>query len=199
MNKINYKLFPTLVSVYDGFLTHTQTSDILEVCKSIGTIEHSSLAGEAGSTYNSGKKNIIQMLADDDRFSFLLPELYNCIAEYEKEIGIKPLRLTNSWFNIQQRGSFLGRHVHPDSVISGALYINVDHESSRLVFDNPNVAINLFNKTSDNLTEFTFERFNFRPTIGSLFLFPSWLFHGSGEDQNKTTDRLVISFNTNYK
>ena len=47
-----------------------------------------------------------------------------------------------------------------------------------------------------SLTQYNFKYTSFTPRNGDLFIFPSWLTHGSYYQSNQTPDRMVISFNT---
>ena len=122
--------------------------------------------------------------------------LENKISEYSSTIGLRNQKISNSWFNIQQKGSVLKTHLHANSVLSGALYVNVDENSTKLYFNNPNNFIKYFEYYHDSLTDYNFEYFYISPNIGDLVIFPSWLEHGSNGDTNNTVDRTVLSFNT---
>jgi len=37
------------------------------------------------------------------------------------------------------------------------------------------------------------------PEPGLLLMWPSWLAHGSGDDTNMSTERIVVSFNTYFR
>ena len=119
-----------------------------------------------------------------------------CVENYASVLGTVQPTLTGSWFNIQHKGSVLARHLHWDlhtkSQISGALYINVEEGESSISFENPNpLAMVLNNKNNKN-----FQNIGFKPQIGDLMLFPSWLTHSIIEPI-KNDNRIVISFNVN--
>ena len=102
-----------------------------------------------------------------------------------KEIPIKNQRMAESWCTIQKKDSTLKWHKHPNSVLSGILYLKVDWNSSKLVFQNP--------------TSMEGEVKEIQPSPGLLLMWPSWLAHGSGEDKNMSTERVVVSFNTYFR
>ena len=86
--------------------------------------------------------------------------------------------------------------MHTRSLISAALYINVDEKSSPLFFYNPNSLTHFtYSLTSKTQSDFNFHHQSFQPKNGEMYIFPSWLLHGSNDEQNKTKDRTVISFN----
>ena len=99
-----------------------------------------------------------------------------------KEIPIKNQRMAESWCTIQKEGSTLKWHKHPNSVLSGIIYLKVDDDSSKLLFQNP--------------TSMEGEVCEIKPRPGLLLMWPSFLMHGSGDTINKSKERIIIAFNT---
>jgi uncharacterized protein (TIGR02466 family) len=190
MNK--YKLFPTLVCHEDNFLTKIDLKNVQSCIKKQTDLKpHIGLLKDSTSkTSYDGTSNFLS--------NTLLSKLKNKILDrskiYIEESGLScENKIGNSWFNVQNKGAVLMEHTHPFSIISGALYINVDKNSSPLVFHNPNPCV--YYMAHNKFKEFSFEWFRFYPKIGDLILFPSWLRHGSDNIENKTKNRTVLSFN----
>ena len=101
------------------------------------------------------------------------------------EVYIKNQRMQDSWCNIQGEDSTLDFHNHPNSVVSGVIFLKADENSSKLVFQNP--------------TSLTKEIHQITPTKGLMVMWPSYLRHGSGDSINKSKERIVLSFNTYWK
>ena len=119
------------------------------------------------------------------------------LNNYTQETGLAEQKICQSWFNIQNIGSQVIAHTHSGSNISGALYINVDGVQDSLCFQNPNPMVeSAWISHVQSLTQYNFKYTSFTPKNGDLFIFPSWLTHGSYYQSNKTPDRMVISFNT---
>ena len=67
------------------------------------------------------------------------------ILDFHKDIADKIInkvyvtnqRLADSWCNIQGKGSTLDFHIHPNSVVSGVIFLKADEKSSKVVFQNP--------------------------------------------------------------
>ena len=189
-----YKLFPTLVTRTKNLLTAQQCLDVFEYIKTLDMGNHEAI--------QNGKSTF-------DPKCFLLPNIEqnveSCkdicnvvvenIKEYISRTDFKIIEIANSWANIQNEDSVLQTHTHPLSTLSGALYVNVDKDSSKLFFDNPNPFLHVTNLGNVG-SEYTCRSFGFELEIGDLVLFPSWLLHGSGGQPNLTKDRCVISFNT---
>mgnify|MGYP003662664278 FL=1 len=185
MNIIKYSLFPTLVLYFSGFINSKECNKIFKLLKTKKLNGHSTLI--------NGKSSHI---TDLDILAETSLDLTIPIQEYSKQSKIKMNnKITNSWFNIQDKESVLKEHSHPNSLVSGAIFINVDLKSSKLYFYNPNPLVYYMPKANSG-SEYTQEWCSFRPKKGDLILFPSWLRHGAHYDKNFSNKRTVISFNT---
>jgi hypothetical protein len=96
---------------------------------------------------------------------------------------------------VQGKGGALASHVHPLSLISMVLYVNVDKDSNPLYFYNPNPYLEFTEFTSD--TKYGHSWYRFKPEMGEMILFPSWLKHGSDKELNQTDNRIIIGINAN--
>jgi hypothetical protein len=141
----NHKLFPTLVKQYDGFLTKQQCEDIVNYVKGDEKIQqyspHGAIKGGLGgisSHHKIGNKDrndeIQQIEKNVPNCEFLSVSLQDAIHQYTIESGYTHCKLTQSWINIQRKGSSLNEHTHPFSQLSGVLYLKCDEESNKLYF-----------------------------------------------------------------
>ena len=186
----NFNLFPTLVIQYANVISELERENIFNTLKKRSTNSHTSII-EGTSSYNmSENKDLVNIFALEER-------LQERLDNYTQETGIFDQKICQSWFNIQNVGSQLSEHCHAGSTLSGALYINVDGVQNSLCFQNPNPMIeSVWNAHVQSLTPYNFKYTLFTPKNGDLFIFPSWLTHGSYYQSNQTPDRMVISFNT---
>ena len=123
--------------------------------------------------------------------------MVNVIMEYASMLGVKMYctqDIVTSWVSIQNVGSVHKRHKHTGSQIAGVIYLNVDERSNHITFYNPNefpsfAPLSILNK-------YNLEKQTFKPELGTLYLFPAWLGHGSDDMINGTPDRTIFSFNT---
>jgi len=201
-----FNLFPTLIVLEKNIITRQQCESIAEYFEHRNYLfcEHNSLIGDSVSTHiftDSYNREIgSNFYALDEIISNLdgLSQLKNTInlicKEYSDKSGFNFSKITSSWINIQNKGSILESHTHPCSTISGALYINVDDNSSKIYFDNPNCFLDFTNIKKD--TTYSYKKYWISPKIGDLILFPSWIKHGSNSEINFTEKRMVLSFNT---
>jgi uncharacterized protein (TIGR02466 family) len=186
----NLNIFPVLIKYVENFLNIDECKNILKDFKNIKLTDHFLLKGNAKSSFfkedkilNKTNKNILNNL--------------NKISnEYAKELGLKEIIITNSWINVQNKNSSFDKHCHPGSVVSSALYLKIDDKSSPINFFNPNPYAYITPFVTPNETNFNY--LQFKPKIGDLILFPSWLMHSSENGINKSKERIVLSFNTGY-
>ena len=194
----NQVLFPTAVMHVEEFITNKQVYDIFSYILSVPEKEtpHTALTASSVSShdlynFNNYIHKITNNIPSCRNLEVQILEITNKLAE---AYGYSVNSISNSWYNIQSKDSRLNPHKHPSSLISGALYINVDKHSSKIYFENPNPFISFTN--SYNVTDFNHQSFHFTPGTGDLLIFPSWLTHHSGNDINGTDKRTVVSFNT---
>jgi uncharacterized protein (TIGR02466 family) len=190
VNDLN--LFPVLVRLVTDFLTEDQCGEIVSRMRSIRFGPHSALIGDAASSFHSEISESGFVIDEIEKYLSIKEKILHQTNVYARDFGTRPVGLGNSWINIQRRGSELGYHTHPLSVISGALYLKIDANGSRIRFRNPNPFLTVTDVL--NSTAYTSNTTYIRPIVGTLLLFPSWLQHGS--DENMSDERVVLSFNT---
>ncbi len=181
-------LFPTLVMRFSDVFSQDELDRIFNTLKGEEVGSHDAFVGTAVSSY-WWENNLVFRLNIQDK-------IQECIDEFTKRVHLcKEVSIKHSWFNIQDVGSSLKMHRHQHSLVSGALYINVDERSSPLCFENPNHLGVYENWNPGSLSKYNAEIFTIKPKSGEIVLFPSWLRHGSSMIENHTIDRTVISFN----
>lgn len=95
-------------------------------------------------------------------------------------------QVINYWAQTYSAGQSHGRHIHPNSVVSGAYYINAVN-SVPIEFHNPNVAALYSGDTHETISV---------PTqSGLLVMFPSWLPHEVPTSTEDNGIRQMVSFN----
>ncbi len=103
------------------------------------------------------------------------------------------LLLTQSWLTLSRKGESHHAHTHPNSVVSGVLYINLG----------PNDGIS-FHRNEDNVWHelvsaqdnyFNAKRYFVNTQVGDIVLFPSHVRHGVREVQ-ENIERVSLSFNS---
>tara|TARA_Y100001970_G_C13995846_1_gene730687 strand:- start:158 stop:763 length:606 start_codon:yes stop_codon:yes gene_type:complete len=180
-------LFPTPIGQVSDFITDDERLELIKFIKNTKHVEHGSIRGDGVSTFNNNSYGVSKNLKD---------RLEQQVNNYAQEYGVSPnLTLDNIWSNIQNVGSVLDEHYHANSIVSGALYLNVN-DSCYLTFHNPNPYIYFTEIVEHNPCNFEWQRYFVKN--GDLILFPSWLKHGHHDHVNTMDNRMVISFNTNF-
>ena len=185
-----YSLFPTPVIKFSNVIGEKERLSIFSQIKTFSTPSYPAIQGDGGSSFLTNSK----VLKDFGLEMTMLKKL----AEYCKTVGIAPVKITNSWYSIQQQGSKLLQHNHPGSILSAVLYINVDEHSNPLIFNTPDEVKGYTWWQCMNVTDYNVGYSSFTPENGDLFVFPGWLKHGSDNSLNNTKDRTIISFNTEF-
>jgi uncharacterized protein (TIGR02466 family) len=100
---------------------------------------------------------------------------------------------TQSWLSFTNQNEFHHSHNHPNSIVSGVLYINVDQSNDAIKFYQP------FPETL-YISPKNFNKYNSRSIIlpvknNLVILFPSYLQH-SVEQKKENNNRISLAFNT---
>lgn len=137
-----------------------------------------------------------------------LPELKKLKSELEKRVNEhfqfvwKPktdcsLYITQSWLNVTQAGQYHHKHEHPNSFVSGVLYIDADELNDRIQFFHGKGYQQLMVESS----EFTFLNSTswwLAVKTNDIMLFPSSLTH-MVTTKNGENNRTSLAFNTFLK
>jgi len=191
MNTNSFSLFPTLIHKVDNFLSASECATMFDYIQKLddGKKHNLILGGDSKSNFALGGDFISNVPVCLD----LKYKIQIATQNYASVSGFNFSKVENSWYSIQDVGSKLENHTHPLCTFSGVLYINVDEDSSPLCFFNPNQHI--YNTFCKSNTEYSFLWAKFQPKNGELYIFPSWLRHGSNDVANNTKNRTIISFN----
>lgn len=134
----------------------------------------------------------------DPAFSDLAKLLTRQAAELSRAAGFdlaRKLRLDSIWVNLLKNGGHHSAHIHPHSVLSGTLYVEVPKSSGAIRFEDPRLPLMMAappraQDAPEQLRGFV----TVQPRPGLLLMWESWLRHevlpGAGRGE-----RLSISFN----
>lgn len=131
-----------------------------------------------------------------DLVQILDPHVAAFAAAAEFDLGSKTLFLDSIWINVLEPGGFHASHIHPQSVISGTLYIAVPKGASAIKFEDPRLPMMMVAPPRKPRAHREHRAFvSAEPKPGSLLLWESWLRH---EVPMNTAEEERISISFNY-
>ena len=104
--------------------------------------------------------------------------------------------ITQSWLNYTDTGQYHHKHAHPNSWLSGCIYVNADKEKDKITFYNDQY--NRIVIPTDNFNPFNSSSWWFSVGTGDIVIFPSHLSH-MVEQTVSTDTRVSIAINTFLK
>lgn len=138
---------------------------------------------------------------DKSHHELFLDEILGEIKKFSIEIKCNfNLYIANYWININSPNSYNKSHCHPQSFLSGCLYIKVpDRNCGSIFFEHPSCDLiesymNYYHKYSDDYRDLFPVNWFYEPTEGQCLIFPAWLKHRVESNLSKE-DRISISFN----
>ena len=179
--KGGFSLFSIPIASFSNFITEEERVELFKTIKGFKHEPHDAIIGDGGSTHLKGI-NFLDVK--------IKKRIQIAIDKYIDECGWAPSQIDEIWTNIQNTGSILGEHSHPNCVVSGSLYINAKDE---IYFHNPNPYI--YYTQIKKFTDYSCEWYKIPVENCQLIIFPSWLRHGKNNVANTMDDRVVISFN----
>ena len=189
------------------FVTHLYETEIADaallsdLAYSIRTLSHDDNAGRRWSEEHlyqgyTSYASLNDLPKRDPVFADLAKLLTRQAAAFARELGwdTKP-KLDSLWVNLLKSGGQHSGHIHPHSIISGTLYVQVPAGSGAIRFEDPRLPLMMAAppRTKDAPEELQ-PFITIQPRPGLLLMWESWLRHevlpGTGRGE-----RLSVSFN----
>ena len=114
---------------------------------------------------------------------------------YKPKYDVKPY-ITQSWLNWTKPGEYHHTHEHPNSFVSGVLYIHADPAEDKIKFHAK--GYQQINLETDNYDVFNSRSWWFAVKTGGIVIFPSSLTHNV-EQVTAGETRISLAFNTFLK
>jgi uncharacterized protein (TIGR02466 family) len=175
--------------------------DLAELAHSIHSLAEDDSAGrrwakEHGYKGYTSYASLNDLPRRDPVFADLAKTLTRNAAAFARDLAweVKP-RLDSLWVNVLKPGGHHSAHIHPHSILSGTLYIDVPDGSGAIRFEDPRLPMMMAAPTrSPDAPEPLRPFVTVHPRPGQLLLWESWLRHevmpGTGR-----AERLSVSFN----
>ena len=150
------------------------------------------------STYNR--------LLDDPPFIDLKNFISNFVHRYTRKVfrTRQKIEMKQSWVNINNQGDSHPRHMHPNSYLSGVMFIKSALDSPSLLFENQfkpySMYVNIYDGSDPTLPQNEYYNCEIaaqgiEPVPGRILLFPSPSPHFVPRSDSKS-ERITLAFNT---
>jgi uncharacterized protein (TIGR02466 family) len=178
-------IFP--IPIYYNSITRNFTNKELDIISKLETHK------------NEGNLTSQNNFILDNKLKLLKKEILKHINFYFDNVllakDVKPY-ITQSWVNYTKLGQYHHKHTHPNSLVSGVLYINADEKNDAINFHKEkNNEIQIQTKESNF---FNSSNFILPVKTNDLVLFPSSLFH-SVHYKTGFNLRVSLAFNVYVK
>lgn len=119
-----------------------------------------------------------------------LQQYWNDVYDCEQSI-----KITNSWIAKSQPGESHHTHEHPNSIVSGVLYIKADEGAGdfKLIHSGPIYDRMEFNYDLRRYSPVNSRSWQFPVRTGDIIIFPSSCLHRTNVN---TTERIILGFNS---
>jgi uncharacterized protein (TIGR02466 family) len=179
-----FNLFPTALGIYN--LDRGFTDKELSFVKSQET------------TYNTGNTTSTNHLVlEDTELKDLRAFVQDSIQQYFETVYAPSqnvsLRITQSWCNYTEPQQFHHKHSHPNSFISGVLYLQANEQTDKIYFYKNDCS--QLKTPTENFNPYNSDSWWMEAKTGKMFIFPSHLTHMVETVQGNNT-RISLSFNT---
>jgi uncharacterized protein (TIGR02466 family) len=130
-------------------------------------------------------------------FDDLVTEVISTCFDVSNVLKLKIVGQIKYWANVNQYSHFNRQHIHPGCILSAVYYAKCSDNSGEIVFLNPpyNIMGYSWANSITDYNNYNSTEYKIFPEEGLLVVFPSWLEHYVGVNQDKSQDRISISFN----
>ena len=182
-------IFPTTIG---GFSDENIAKKVLPIAKKIlEEPSNNTNTWNYKTTYSKDCSNIKEL-------DFFKDYIVNLGSEYLNSTGYKRLSLVPEiFFSEMIAGDYHGQHEHPNSILSGLIYLNVPENSAPIRFYDPRPHTKYVTIPIAESNEKNWTHYNVKPHAGLVLIWPSWLTHEVLV--NKSVDgRITAVFNLRF-
>lgn len=138
-----------------------------------------------------------QYIIQQPEFAELAKSVFDNVCEYFYGImQANPdveIYITESWLNKTEKGQSHHRHWHPNSILSGVVYLDGEGDSGKIKLITSQYETMEYDILDSNL--YNSRSWSMEPTIGTMVLFPSNVEH-MVEPYDGDKPRISLAFNT---
>ena len=131
-----------------------------------------------------------------DKLSEIVLTEANTICDFLK-IKRDGLYISGMWANVTNPNHRHPIHIHPNSLLSGILYIKTPPKCGKTAFTDPRPGARVFEPSYEQMHEFNSGLFQYPPARGQMLMWQSFLTHGveRGFCEDENDMRIVVAFN----
>jgi len=188
--------------LYEADLTDSRGFDAGELSSAARDIADQDLAGQTWARDNgyggyTSYASLNDLTRRDSLFDHLRKVLDSHVKAFAGELFMDcgRLKLDSLWINILNPGAAHSGHIHPGSVISGTVYLEIPDKASPLRLEDPRLPMMMAapKRMADAPeTDRTFVYLT--PRVGTLYLWESFIRHEVPANAARK-DRISLSFN----
>ena len=193
--------------IYQANLSEVGKIDMLEIEKSCWSIAQEDEAGQNWCEENNypgytSYASLSDLSWRSPIFGDLKKLLDLHVEQFSRELDFnlegRSLQLEDVWINILAEGGNHSAHLHPNSVISGTIYISMPAATSAIKFEDPRHSMMMAAPSRlVNAKEYLKPFIYINPLVGEILLWESWLRHEVPTNMS-TEERISISFNYSW-
>ncbi len=147
--------------------------------------------------FNVDTSHSLSNLHEVSKFKGLFDDIMTHCKAYGSSYGysdghLEQLTFGDTWFNISKPGDFLHKHIHPNSILSGAFYIQTNKDDFITFYKEDDMTT-----PTTEMTELSIDSYQYPCETGNLLIFKSNLNHSTNIQQGE--EKIVISFNCYLK
>lgn len=183
-----FSMFPTPLYV------NTYQGDVTEI---INYFDSQPMDSSPNSPYGEISKN--SYIIDNPICKPLSNWIMGCFEEFATNVmryRYDKLEFAQSWLTYKKPGQFHKAHTHPNTLLAGVFYYDVQPGDASIVFSKE---VKSFNRSyiepslSDDYQEYPFsqEEIYFTPQPNNLIIFPSYVTHGVPPNKTNRTRKAL--------
>jgi uncharacterized protein (TIGR02466 family) len=192
-----------VTKLYEANLTGERGFDAEELSDAARAVADEDEAGQRWCEENgyggyTSYASLTDLTRRDSLFDELRRVLDRHVAAFAKDLHLdlkKKLALDSLWINILEPGAAHSGHIHPGSVISGTVYLEVPEGASALKLEDPRLPMMMAApKRAADAPESERTFVYLTPQVGTVFLWESFLRHEVPANRAEEV-RVSLSFN----
>ena len=196
--------------IYEATLTTDRSfenfnAEILDACRMLEAEDQAGRRwcrehGYGGYTSYASLNDLPQRMSVFGELKTKLDRHAKAFAEaLDFDLGGGRLRLDSLWVNVLKPGAGHTSHIHPHSVISGTVYVDIPPGASALKIEDPRLPLMMAAPPRRKDAAEGVQPFGYlQPRPGTIYLWESWLRHEVTTNRAKTA-RVSVSFNYGWR